>query len=97
MRPVAQAEPQHHPLEHVLDRPLRVGQLRGDLAGLKPLRHEPDHVGLPRREPGQRHLTGSGVGARRAADRREDAAEQVRRRVPGTVISDLDRVDEPVC
>jgi hypothetical protein len=97
MRSVAQAKPQHHPLEHVLDRPLRIGQFRGDFAGLKPLRHETDHVDLPLREPGQRHLTGSGAGARRAAGRREDAAEQVRRRVPGTAISDLDRVHEPVC
>jgi hypothetical protein len=97
MRPVAQAKPQHHPLEHVLDRPLRIGQFRGDFAGLKPLRHEPDHVDLPLREPGQRHLTGSGADDRRAADRREDAAEQVRRRVHGTAISDLDRVHEPLC
>jgi hypothetical protein len=95
MRPVAQAKSQHHPLEHVLDRPLRIGQFRGDFAGLKPLRHEPDHVDLPLREPGQRHPTGSG--ARRAVGRREDSAEQVRRRVPGTAISDLDRVHEPVC
>ena len=75
MRPVAQAQPQHHPLEHVLDRPLRIGQFRGDFAGLKPLRHELDHVDLPLREPGQRHLTGSGTDAQRPVDRREDAAE----------------------
>jgi hypothetical protein len=51
---VAHVEPEHHVLDHVLDRALRIGQVPRHLPGGQSVRNEPEHVPRADGEPGER-------------------------------------------